>query len=800
MFNLLREFILILKKIFRSRSEPKFKKDFPEREAIEIPQPPEEENPEEVIPREEKIVEVPPSGKETEITPAPEGITPGPSLTKDEVGVKPPEEKKPELPPKPSEEVLKTESFRESKEEVKTKSRKPYKKKVPTEERGKEHKMPPEDEKKPDVPIQRRKIDLGDIKKKKPRLDKKPQQSLVVNVEKPDKAPEEKETPLRIESPSLEIELDEVKVFLIIPKQQLKTHIVNNIPQQLYYKLVLDGGEQTISARTSNNEQGIATVEEKRIDLEQHLKKFKIIYPNEFQNREYNYQHTNEVIYAFIAIGNSRGRMHYLYDSHGNLNPLPKKVIWILLEEGFDLFPEPNAIEERWIWIKYQPKRVNLKNINELVVKNRQTEEEIKIPCESSFSIEGDGLVEDDFKEQMPLFAGNSIKIKAPRENPDGWLVWIQNKQAGYKIIARNWTGNEPLELKLPDDLPCECGEFQVDICEQEDRIPIETLFFRYIPYLQLRYPSGLIIPEANTGHKQEIIQIFLGKEFQDWSLKLLNGNEKVQHGENGYQVVLLPEQDILRFSLIKRGKPETEASLRITIPRLKWRTSNKKTWNYKIEKMRREELIPGQELDLLINTNDLNNKYKFLARLEASERKLQEVNFSRKGSQYIMRLNQLYDTIKQNKGKLTLKVEIRNPNDNRFLGMPEILQFMEIIQESLRPKSVSYDLINFLSLPRICSILSRIKTIYPKERLVCKDILQIYYQKIRSGKKANRDITLDKKDFVIKALAFIKFILKSYDKKVQIKGQKKWRRRIDFLQQKYPEEFDNAYDKFSRR
>lgn len=680
------------------------------------------------------------------------------------------------------------------KEVAKTTTQKPYIKKAPTEERKKDRKEQSEEEKKASGLRQREKIDLGKI-----RLTKQPEHPGEADIKKAVKASNGKTHTTRIKSPYVEIDLDEAKVSLIIPEQQFKVTTENSVPQQLNYRLMLnDGDEQTIAATVSRDKQSIAIVEEKRIDLEQPLKNFRIVYPNELQGRVYIYQHNNEILYPFIAIGNSRSRMHYLYDSVGNLNPLPKKTVWILLGECFDLSLEPRTIEEIWIWEKYQPKCFDLQNIDTIVVKNRQTEEEIKISCKASFSIEGDGLVEDDFKEQMPLFAGNSIKIKAPAgETPDGWLVWLQNKEAGYKIIAGNWTGNKPLELKLPDDLPCECGEFQVDVCEREDGVPFETLFFRYIPSFELRYPRELIIPEVDKGHKKEVIQILL-KDFCDWELKT---DKEFEKEDNSYRVKLPAEQDILLFSLIKKNKPETKVNLKITIPRLKWRTSRQKAWNYKLASIRREELILGEEFNLFINTNDLNIRYHLLARLETSGQKLQEAIFSRSGSHYIVHLNQFYDTIGQNKAKLTLKIEIRrDPNDNNPLGMLEILQFMEVTQESLRTKSIPNDLINFISLPKICAIIRRIKTICPEEKIVCKSILQIYYHKIGCRKKAKRDIAEDKRDFVIKVLAFMKFIMNYYDKKVQIKKQKKWRRMIENVQKKYPEEFDNAYDKFSRR
>ncbi len=602
----------------------------------------------------------------------------------------------------------------------------------------------------------------------------------------------------RIESPYLQIDLDETKVFLIIPKQQFKTK-ANDISQPLYYKLQLNEEEKTIQAKITKEKNDNAIIEEIKIKLDSPIKNFKITYPDELEGRSYEYHHATDIFYIFIAIGNNRGRMYYLYDKQAKINPLPKnRDIWILIKEGFDLAIQPDSIEETWIWEKYRPVRINLKNTNELVIKNNQTEEENKIPCEISFSIQCDKLVEDDFKEQNPIFVGDTVKIIAPVKNEEGWIVLIWNKQAGYKIINENWEGDNPLELKLPDDLPCECGEFQIDICKSEDTFPVETLFFRYIPNLQLEYPRELIIPDLNTGHKQEIIKIILENEPSNWDLKIVK-NLRYKQMINGYEIELPPNQDTLRFSLVKKDKPEIETNFQITVPRLRWQTSNMTNMADKPLQIKRDELISGSDIYLFASTNDFKTEYDFKAILEVNGQKLQEEKFTRKGMMYALLLNKFYDTIRENHGKVKLSIVIPKANGTGVLAQVEVIYFEEVIQPPLL-EDISYDLINVLSLPKICSILRKIKATRPKEKLVCKDILQIYYQNIRRGKKAKRDVSMDKKDFVIKALSFIKFIMDSYGKEVQIKGQKKWRKRTDFLQQKYSEEFDNAYNKFSRR
>ena len=521
-------------------------------------------------------------------------------------------------------------------------------------------------------------------------LGKRPKKGTGRKTSKPqgNKQEDEKEPQTRVEPPYVQINLNETRVFLIIPKQRFKTNTVNDISQQLYYKLQLNGKEKSIPARIVAIENDIVTIDEIIEELDSPIKNFQIIYPAELGPRIYNYQHESDIFYAFIAIGNNLGRMYYLYDSQHNVNKLPKKDVWVLIKEGFDLSIEPDVIEETWIWEKYRPVLINLKNTNELAIKNNQTGEEKKIPCEISFSIQSDKLVEDDFKEQNLIVVGNSVKIEAPIKNKNGWEVWIQNKRNGYKLINGNWTGDESLELKLPENLPpeCECGEFQIDIFEQKDKIPIETLFFRYIPDLKLEYPRELIIPNPNTGHKWEIIRILLGRDLSNWELNIVGNVQqyKPQKIKNGYQIELPPDQDTLRFSLVKKDKPETETNFQITVPRLRWKTSNMEHMTDKPLLIKRDELIPGSDLYLFVSTNDFETKCDFKAILEVNGQKLQEANLKRKAKMYTLRLNELYDTIKKNKGEPKLSLYIQGEME---ILKVECIHFTKtIIVKKVRP------------------------------------------------------------------------------------------------------------------
>lgn len=519
-------------------------------------------------------------------------------------------------------------------------------------------------------PKQGKEKDLGDVKRGTRKEGERPPKTQDKNKKGTRKSS-------RIESPRVEIDLGTAKVYLIIPKQELETNISDNIPQQLQYELILNGEKQIVSTKNNCEKLSKIEAEELRVELEAPLKSLKVIYPEELKGKTYSYQHRNEALYAFIPMGSNCYIMHYLYDKHGKLNPLPEKEVCVLLDEEFDIInPTPERSDVRWIWDKYQLRCVNLSSSKELIIIHKQTKKEERIFCKLPFRIEGDDLFEDDLKDEEPLFTGENIKIKAPRSNSTGWKVIIKNKYTNYKTVSKNWTGDNPLELKVPYDLPCECGEFRIDIYERGDDFPIETLFFRYIPFLHIEYPRELIIPEPGKGHKQEIVKILFKKDFRNWELKHNNESIRCKNLENGYQIEMPPQQDTFRFSLMQRGKPETETNIQITIPRLKWRTSKEGKWSDRTIKIERRELTTGRDLYLTVCPNEYNTKYKIFAVLEKQGQMLQKVNLTPKGLEYTVRLNEFYDTIRQNEEAIGLRLEIFKADDKEPLGKPQILYF----------------------------------------------------------------------------------------------------------------------------
>lgn len=550
---------------------------------------------------------------------------------------------------------------------------KPYKKKVFAEERKREPIKTPITEAKPSPPEQKEAIYLGDTQRRRRKITSTRQEfqsdediEKVVN----NRTSEGKESADTIGPPFVEIDLDSAEVYLTLPQQCFNANPVDKTPQRLAYILDLNGKQQETSAKTVIGRGGLISVEEKRISLQEPLVKFQVVFPNEIQGREYNYNHNDRGFYVFVSRGNNHGRMYYLYDKDGKSNPLPKRVAWVLLHEEFELqtvLGSSGITDERWVWDKYKPFRIDLSEIDDLVIKNRISGEEKSFALQATFRVEGEQLVEDDFKKEFPLFTGKTLKITAPYENRSGWNVWIQNRVAGFKV-KENWTGSKPLTLNCSEDLPCDCGEFQVDICQQDTRIPDETLFFRWMPYIELDYPKKLIVPDPKLGHFSSTINVKLGSN-REWVLKYKEGQKLDPTQHNSYAIDLPSNEDALRFSIADLNKPESVVNLQITLPRLRWKTSEQEGWNDKPQEIQRSQLVYGEDLYLFIHTNDFGNQYDISATLEANNQQWGLAKFIRKGVDYLLRLNQFYDTIKHDKSKLTLEVKLHNVNDTQSLG-----------------------------------------------------------------------------------------------------------------------------------
>ena len=555
-------------------------------------------------------------------------------------------------------------------------TRKPYVIKPPTEEVIKPEK-PQITREKTDIPKREEIITLGKRQKRKYK-GRKQKEEIVEIIEKGEEVVKKlKETAIRIIPPFIEIDLDELNVSFVLPEQRFR---INNkegkILDNLNFKLEINGeGLKDIQVKVKSFNDEIAQTKEKKILLDKPIKSFEIKFPEEFESKTYKYIQKKEFIYVFYAIGNDRGRMHYLYDEDSKINPLPKKNIWILLKEDFDLKSQEIIVEEnKWVWSVYRPFLVNLRKASNLIVENRKDGIQEALACIQSFTIEGEQLVEDDFSNESPLFVGKTLKIKSPEINPSGWSIWIQSRESGYKIATENWNGQDLLELKLPECLPCEYGEFQIDICNINSSVAEETLFFRWIDFMELDCPKNLLIPDPAQGSKEEKIMIKLGID-EGWCLSCKEDHKAQLAEKNVYEINVPAERDIIHLIISNKNRPENELKVQITIPRLKWKTFHSDFWRDKPLEIDRKDL--KYEDNLLIKTNDLKNRYDLIAVLETNGRQLQEARFIRKGIEYFLDLKQFSDTFK-NKEELNFNVTVYK--DYQKLGTVDIFNIKKEI------------------------------------------------------------------------------------------------------------------------
>lgn len=668
--------------------------------------------------------------------------------------------------------------------------KKPYIKKIPIpslQPEGEERAQ--RDYPKKDVPEEEKVIDLAQARERKTHIKSPrsiPDGGIEEIKEKTDEEGISTYDATRIEAPFICLNIDSKAVSIVLPEQRIKADSPEGTFTEQNYRLRVNNEWQDISARAILKEEYF-NLKEREICSEKPIKEFEVVFPDGFKRR-YKYGHEDSRFYFFIAVGNDRGRLLYSIDR------LPRRLLWILLGEKYEI-AESNAIrviEESYIWGKYKPFLVDLRQADILTIKNKETQEEIKFHCEPSFIISGDCLIEDDFKLECPLFRGGNLKIIAPYESQAGWSVWIQNRTAGSKLISKMWTGLEPLTLDCSKDFPCDLGEFQIDLCEHNGGRD-ETLFFRWIPYIELDYPRELIIPDCKIGHLETLVTLVLERN-KKWELKDEAGQE-IDSKENGhYELRITPQKERHCFS-VSAGQGEFILRLGVTIPRLKWKLSNQEKWHDKTLNIKKTDLLSEKLLDLLICTNDFNKEYKFTSVLEikGQAQRLQTEKINRKGMFYVMNLNQFYDTIRYYNSNLVLKIEGNNERDGRQLCSFEALHFKIETPES-RPKVAIRNLIEAVNAPKLCSFFRKIENNLPKEKRYCKEIRQMYYRKLKKRRKLNKseENKKIKREFILRSLAFLKFLLDKYGENIRIKNKQKIERWVFSAQENYSEEFKN--------
>ncbi len=549
------------------------------------------------------------------------------------------------------------------------KTQKPYIKKTPPKlgkkEKNKKKRSSLRKEKKDLI------VDLGKIFSKS-RKTKKGRESERLRVDS-----EIRKVSTDIRSPFIEFNFSEITINLVIPKQII--NLTSPISSVVYHiKINEDNFKETASIKQLNNT--YYEVEKREIALHEPLQSFQITYPILFKNVKYsfNYYHKDTDLYIFSGRYQDRAKMIELWDKEGKLNLIPKKKLWIFHPDIYELGVEYNLAEDLWIWNYNTPKLVDLREKSFIYLKNRETGQLKKFACDVSFHLEGEQTPSDDFDEEFPLFTGREISLISPRINPDGWVIWLQNKEIGSYKLNDNWSGENPFVLKCHEDLRILEGTFQLDIADKGMRIPIETIHFRYAFHIECEYPRDLVIP-TRDGHKNELVCIGLEESIENWNILIDSDvHIKEDYDNNQYQIIIPKIQDTVNFSLKKDKSDIKKLNFEITIPRLKWRIGNQKEWTGKILEKNRNTLTAGIDLFLEVNTNDYNNSYKIMIQLFSAEKNqlLQETTLSMENIYHSCNLNRFFDTILTNYNHLFLSLEIINRTTDKRYPLVNILEF----------------------------------------------------------------------------------------------------------------------------
>jgi len=548
--------------------------------------------------------------------------------------------------------------------------RKPYKKKAPTERPS----SPPQ--RRPTTDLSRRKKStfLGGIRRRRNIISStnipEPQESGTNEAEQTSDA----EKNLNIQSPFIEISLNGVIVKLVFPEQVIRIDGEDQ-PAQLLYHVEFNGEVREITTSVRQTDASTAVVQRTEMLLNDPPKTLTISYPDLLNKKTFEYNHVDTSFYLFRAIGNDQGRMFWLFDKAGRPNPLPKRNFWLLIHEHSELEqPSPTLIDEQWVWNHYKPCLIDLGQANVLKIRHKTSSRSLALGAERSFQIESDNLVEDDFRNESPLFCGRTVSIRAPYTSERGWAVWISTKDHSARLLCTDWTGEEPVVLDCPDNLPAPFGELQIDICPTGSRIAEETLFFRWFPWLVIDHKRDLKFPDSHKGHSPEEIRIQL-QEPDHWEITN-DKNYPVRSTGSEYLLDLPPDTDTVRMTIKQRSSLEPTMTIKLTAPRVKWRTLDSLVWHSGISRMKREQLITGSQVNLIVRTNDLFKEHDLTAVLQTGNKQLQTERMTKNGLDYVIALNKFFDTIARNLDELCISVEVRDNDDKRLMGTIQTVVF----------------------------------------------------------------------------------------------------------------------------
>ncbi len=569
----------------------------------------------------------------------------------------------------------------------------------------------------------------------------------------------------RVESPYIEIDLayagdDERTAQIVFPSQRLRLGVGVECASPQYV-VEMDCKKRQVPCRARIRE-GYLELRETGLGLLHPIGQLCIVFPPEAGQRTYRYNHEWEALFVFSAIGANRGRMLY------RLTDLPKRPVWVLLDERYELLNVPDIEERQWVWQRFKPYRVDLRRSDALQVKDKRTGEIRGFTCRPTFKITGDQLVDDDFAQECPIVTGNRVILESPYENEVGWDIWIQNKAINAVVIAQGWTGKEPLTASLPPPgSACDLGEFQVDIWDPVDSRSDATMFFRWLPSLQLDYPRELQFPHPYTGHASSNVTLTMRNNLscatQVSSREYFRPDDKTV-----YEIAIPPDRDTTSVSVQNTEGTMSPVSLQVSVPRLRWKVGDQGEWCSTQQTIAKTTLRPGLLLDVIVSTNDQRNRYDIDACLGKGGEQLQLGRFERRGGYYTLGLNQFFDTIHNRKDdELALRLDIRKN------GEPQLLGTLPVLGLSSQPVVTNKPLVHIsgIRVSEVRRTLRRARVAYPNAAHACDLVLRHVAEQRGPESQAPGD-------FVIKGTALLKFILDTLGP-TKIKGHRRWSRKL---------------------
>ncbi|MFX0101555.1 MAG: hypothetical protein ACFFCS_18410 [Candidatus Hodarchaeota archaeon] len=512
------------------------------------------------------------------------------------------------------------------------------------------------------------KIDTGGRQHKK-RKKRTRVETILSKISEPVGKSSGKETKVlksRITKPHVELNFSDISINLVIPVQIVYSQ---EFREKVKYTVIINGKKYSEVVSTKPQDVDMIIIEPVRFEIMEPLISWEVTYPAFFKQDTivtYQYIHKDPDVYVFKSRRNGKSKLLEMWDANGNLNVIPKRRSWVLHSEEYKLGMEPALIEERFFWDLDFPKLVDLRDENFLLLNHKTSNKVIQIPCDTKFTLDGNRVASDDYDDDFPIYNGDVMSLISPRISKDGWAVWIQdhNEESGAIMLDERWTGEHPLIIDCPSQLPSTEGAFKLDVCPIGSRIPIEIFHFRYCQKVELVYPREIIIPNEQ-GHKEEQVLVNFALGANDWSMQIKESDNIIQvKSQTGFVLTVPADVDRVNFKLIKES---LTLPFEVTLSRLKWKIGSESNTNSKKYWKSRIRLKHGIRLPIRVWTNQPERAYNIKAVLMQENTLLQEIPLKKiQNTVYTFDLNPFFDTIKTNFHGLTVDLVVHDSEDGK--------------------------------------------------------------------------------------------------------------------------------------